>query len=340
MVRITPMAASSSIQFSSFRPLSLPSFNPRRSSPPAVARLALSLSASNSGPSRRLALFHLGSGIFLPIFCKCLSSGRNFAFVPVRKGFFFRFDEMNLILVCIFVPDISVNTSSKTPYVDRPIGTREVVPQAQLFGIQAPRLLRVEGKNMEAGTPGRVAQASTAAGQENFLEWVKKDRRRLLHVVYQCLGMKLLRKRDIPEERYTNAFLGFGPEDSHFVVELTYNYGVDKYDLGTGFGHFGIAVEDVAKAVDLIKAKGGKVTREPGPVKGGKTVIAFIEDPDGYKFELLERWPTPEPLCQVMLRVGDLDRSINFYEKAFGMELLRKRDNPEYKKQFAFVLNV
>lgn len=110
--------------------------------------------------------------------------------------------------------------------------------------------------------------------------------------------------------------------------------------------------------MDLIKAKGGKVTREPGPVKGGNSVIAFIEDPDGYKFELLERGPTPEPLCQVMLRVGDLDRSINFYEKvslfffyeprrwytsfdswwqagawfqAFGMELLRKRDNPEYK---------
>lgn len=67
--------------------------------------------------------------------------------------------------------------------------------------------------------------------------------------------------------------------------------------------------------MELIKAKGGKVTREPGPVKGGSTVIAFIEDPDGYKFELLERGPTPEPLCQVMLRVGDLDRSINFYEK-------------------------
>lgn len=67
--------------------------------------------------------------------------------------------------------------------------------------------------------------------------------------------------------------------------------------------------------MELIKAKGGKVTREPGPVKGGSTVIAFIEDPDGYKFELIERGPTPEPLCQVMLRVGDLDRSINFYEK-------------------------
>ncbi|KAF9612746.1 hypothetical protein IFM89_003756, partial [Coptis chinensis] len=115
------------------------------------------------------------------------------------------------------------------------------------------------------------------------------------------------------------------------------NYGVDKYDIGAGFGHFGVAVEDVAKTVDLVKAKGGKVTREPGPVKGGNTVIAFVEDPDGYKFELLERGPTPEPLCQLMLRVGDLDRAIQFYEKAFGMELLRKRDNPEYKYTIAMM---
>lgn len=71
----------------------------------------------------------------------------------------------------------------------------------------------------------------------------------------------------------------------------------------------------VARTVELIKAKGGTVTREPGPIKGGSTVIAFIKDPDGYKFELLERGPTPEPLCQVMLRVGDLDRAINFYKK-------------------------
>ncbi|KAF6994170.1 hypothetical protein CFC21_010936 [Triticum aestivum] len=176
--------------------------------------------------------------------------------------------------------------------------------------------------------------------------------------------MKLLRRRDIPEERYTNAFLGYGPEDSHFVVELTYNYGVESYDIGSGFGHFGIAVEDlrstnrvssissssiaffymnelrilqVEKTVELIKAKGGTVTREPGPVKGGKSVIAFIEDPDGYKFELIERGPTPEPLCQVMLRVGDLDRAISFYEKAFGMELLRRKDNPQYKYTIAMM---
>ncbi|KAF6153881.1 hypothetical protein GIB67_001956 [Kingdonia uniflora] len=229
-------------------------------------------------------------------------------------------------------------------------GCYPVIPQTQLFGTKSSKFVRPEANSIETGTVGSFAQASTAASQESALEWVKNDKRRMLHVVYrvgdmdktikfytECLGMKLLRKRDIPEERYTNAFLGYGPEDSHFVVELTYNYGVDKYDIGAGFGHFGIAVEDVAKTVDLVKAKGGKVTREPGPVKGGNTVIAFVEDPDGYKFELLERGPTPEPLCQVMLRVGDLDRAIKYYEKAFGMELLRKRDNPEYKYTIAMM---
>ncbi|KAJ0964946.1 hypothetical protein J5N97_026084 [Dioscorea zingiberensis] len=216
--------------------------------------------------------------------------------------------------------------------------------QAQMFGIRTYMKQRAEVNGIEASAPGNMAQTSISISQESALEWVKRDRRRLLHVVYrvgdlektikfytECLGMKLLRKRDIPEERYTNAFLGYGPEDSHFVVELTYNYGVDKYDIGTGFGHFGIAVEDVSKTVDLIKAKGGKVIREPTPTKNGSTVIAYIEDPDGYSFKLLERAPTPEPFCQVMLRVGDFGRSINFYEKAFGMELLRKQDNLENK---------
>ncbi|GLJ30769.1 hypothetical protein SUGI_0610180 [Cryptomeria japonica] len=208
----------------------------------------------------------------------------------------------------------------------------------------------VKGTSVNMRVEGNTAQAGAMVSEESLQEWSKKDNRRLLHVVYrvgdlektikfytECLGMKLLRKRDIPEERYTNAFLGFGPEESHFVVELTYNYGVDSYNLGTGFGHFGVAVEDVYKAVDLIKAKGGKISREPGPVKGGKSVIAFVEDPDGYKFELIERGPTPEPLCQVMLRVGDLDRAIEFYEKAYGMELLRKRDNPDYKYTIAMM---
>lgn len=224
------------------------------------------------------------------------------------------------------------------------------VPQLRSLANRTSKSIKeVSGKRIVSAA-GNAAQESAATTQENVLEWVKTDKRRMLHVVYrvgdldktikfytECLGMKLLRKRDVPDERYTNVFLGYGPEDSHFVIELTYNYGVDKYDIGNGFGHFGIAVDDVAKTVELVKAKGGKVTREPGPVRGGKTVIAFIEDPDGYKFELLERGPTPEPLCQVMLRVGNLDRSIEFYEKAYGMELLRRRDNPHYKYTIAMM---
>ncbi|KAF2617027.1 hypothetical protein F2Q68_00040671 [Brassica cretica] len=171
------------------------------------------------------------------------------------------------------------------------------------------------------------------AENADLLEWPKKDKRRFLHVVYrvgdldrtiqfytECFGMNVLRKRDVPEEKYSNAFLGFGPETSNFVVELTYNYGVSSYDIGTGFGHFAISTQDVSKMVEAVRAKGGNVTREPGPVKGGGSVIAFVKDPDGYTFELIQRGPTPEPLCQVMLRVGDLDRAIKFYEKV--MQLL------------------
>ncbi|GKV15996.1 hypothetical protein SLEP1_g26711 [Rubroshorea leprosula] len=188
------------------------------------------------------------------------------------------------------------------------------------------------------------------AANLGILEWPKKDNRRLLHVVYrvgdldrtikfytECFGMKLLRKRDIPEEKYSNAFLGFGPEETNFVVELTYNYGVTSYDIGTGFGHFAIATPDVYKMAEDIRAKGGTITREPGPVKGGSTVIAFVKDPDGYIFELIQRENTPEPLCQVMLRVGDLERSIKFYEKALGMRVVKKVDRPEYKYSIAML---
>lgn len=195
-----------------------------------------------------------------------------------------------------------------------------------------------------------MAEAGQVAPNAELLEWPKKDKRRFLHVVYrvgdldrtikfytECFGMKLLRKRDIPEEKYSNAFLGYGSEESNFVIELTYNYGVTSYDIGTGFGHFGIATQDIYKMVEDIRAKGGTITREPGPVKGGKTVIAFVKDPDGYTFELLQRDPTPEPLCQIMLRVGDLDRSIKFYEKALGMKLLRRTDRPEQKYSVAMV---
>ena len=102
------------------------------------------------------------------------------------------------------------------------------------------------------------------------------------------LGMRVLRTTDRPEQKYTLAFVGYGDEREHAVLELTYNYGVDRYDIGTGYGHVAIAVDDAAAACAAVKAKGGTVTREAGPVKGGTTVIAFVQDPDGYKIELIE----------------------------------------------------
>lgn len=103
------------------------------------------------------------------------------------------------------------------------------------------------------------------------------------------LGMKLLRKTDRPDQRYTLAFLGYGSNPEHAEIELTYNYGVESYDLGSAYGHIAVAVDDAAGMCAAIKAKGGQVTREAGPVKGGSTVIAFVQDPDGYKIELIER---------------------------------------------------
>jgi len=102
------------------------------------------------------------------------------------------------------------------------------------------------------------------------------------------MGMDLLRTSDRPEQKYKLAFVGYGDESKGAVLELTYNYGVDRYDIGAGFGHIAIAVRDVAAACAAVKAKGGTVTREAGPVKGGTTVIAFVADPDGYKIELIE----------------------------------------------------
>ena len=105
----------------------------------------------------------------------------------------------------------------------------------------------------------------------------------------EVLGMKLLRTTDRPDQKYSLAFVGYDDEDRASVLELTYNYGVDKYDLGSAYGHVALAVEDAAKACAEVRKRGGKVTREAGPVKGGTTVIAFVEDPDGYKIELIER---------------------------------------------------
>ena len=108
----------------------------------------------------------------------------------------------------------------------------------------------------------------------------------------EVLGMKLLRTTDRPEQKYKLAFVGYEGEDKTAVLELTYNYGVDRYDLGSGFGHVAIEMPDVKKACDAVRAKGGTVTREAGPVKGGTTVIAFAQDPDGYKIEFIERKET------------------------------------------------
>lgn len=112
---------------------------------------------------------------------------------------------------------------------------------------------------------------------------------RSLEFYKNVLGMELLRQRDYPEGKFSLAFLGYGPEDSHTVLELTYNWDQSEYELGTAYGHIAIAVDDAAQACDAVRAKGGKVVREAGPMKHGTTVIAFIEDPDGYKIELIER---------------------------------------------------
>ncbi len=103
------------------------------------------------------------------------------------------------------------------------------------------------------------------------------------------LGMKLLRRKDYPDGKFTLAFVGYGDERDHSVIELTYNWGVERYEAGTGFGHIAIEVDDVYAACAEIRRQGGVVTREPGPMKGGSTILAFVSDPDGYKIELLGR---------------------------------------------------
>lgn len=102
------------------------------------------------------------------------------------------------------------------------------------------------------------------------------------------IGMKLLRKNENTEYKYTLAFLGFGDESEGAVIELTYNLGVTEYDLGSAYGHIAIGVDDIYSTCDAIKTAGGNVTREPGPVKGGTTQIAFVKDPDGYMIELIQ----------------------------------------------------
>ena len=115
------------------------------------------------------------------------------------------------------------------------------------------------------------------------------DLEKSLDFYTRILGMTLLRRNDYPEGKFTLAFVGYGPESEHAAIELTYNWGVDRYELGTAFGHIALEVDDAYAACDKIKAAGGKVVREAGPMKHGSTVIAFVEDPDGYKIELIQR---------------------------------------------------
>lgn len=107
------------------------------------------------------------------------------------------------------------------------------------------------------------------------------------------LGMRVLRTTDRPDQKYSLAFVGYGDEREQAVLELTYNYGVERYELGTAYGHVAIEVDDAKAACEAVRAKGGTVTREAGPVKGGTTVIAFVQDPDGYKIELIESGSEP-----------------------------------------------
>ena len=115
------------------------------------------------------------------------------------------------------------------------------------------------------------------------------DLQRSVKFYTEVLGMKLLRTTDRPEQKYSLAFVGYDTEDRASVLELTCNYGVERYELGSGFGHVALEMPDVAKACEKVKQMGGRVTREAGPVKGGTTLIAFVEDPDGYKIEFIER---------------------------------------------------
>ncbi len=115
------------------------------------------------------------------------------------------------------------------------------------------------------------------------------DLDRSLKFYTEVLGMKVMRRTDFPEGKFTLAFVGYGSEADSAVIELTHNWGVDKYEIGTGYGHVAVEVEDAYKACEETKKRGGKVTREAGPMKHGTAVIAFVEDPDGYKIEFVQR---------------------------------------------------
>ena len=115
------------------------------------------------------------------------------------------------------------------------------------------------------------------------------DLERSLTFYTEVLGMRLLRRKDYPDGRFTLAFVGYGDESDTAVLELTHNWDTSSYEIGSGYGHIAIGVDDIVAVCDQMRAKGGRVVREPGPMKNGTTVIAFVEDPDGYKVELIEQ---------------------------------------------------
>lgn len=115
------------------------------------------------------------------------------------------------------------------------------------------------------------------------------DLQRSIDFYTRVLGMKLLRTTERPEQKYSLAFVGYGTNPDHAEIELTYNHGVSGYEMGTAYGHIALGVPDAYAACEKIRAAGGRITREPGPVQGGSTVIAFVTDPDGYKIELIQR---------------------------------------------------
>lgn len=118
------------------------------------------------------------------------------------------------------------------------------------------------------------------------------DLDRSIRFYTEVLGMRVLRRNDYPDGKFTLAFVGYQPETEGAVIELTYNWGVESYDLGTAYGHIALEVDDAYRACEEVKKRGGKVMREAGPMKHGTTVIAFVEDPDGYKIEFIQRKPS------------------------------------------------
>ena len=154
----------------------------------------------------------------------------------------------------------------------------------------APGLAR-RRPNPTHASPGRKSAALAMMTGMRLLHTMLRvgNLQRSIDFYTKVLGMTLLRTTERPDQKYSLAFVGYGSNPEHAELELTYNHGVEKYEMGTAYGHIAIGVPDAYAACDRIRAAGGSITREPGPVKGGNTVIAFVTDPDGYKIELIQR---------------------------------------------------